>query len=315
MKLNRLVVLALLAIGLLAAVNILLERESLGENGIPQSASQSSSRDTIVVQQPVPMTDQSLETPDFYTAKINPIDGASLVFIPSGEFMMGAEINQTIELCFSYRDECLAEDFADEEPVHAVKLSSFWIFQHEVSNEMYRNCVDKGGCQIPALTDFYNDQEYSDHPVVYINWYAAADYCDWAGGRLPTEAEWEKAARGADQRFYPWGEVGNCQLANYKGCVVKMTNPINGLKEGASPFGVLNLAGNVAEWTADWYSTDYFSITPYINPIGPMAGEFKVIRGGSWKNPVFGLRTTNRAANFPEIFSTGIGFRCVIDHQ
>jgi formylglycine-generating enzyme required for sulfatase activity len=214
-----------------------------------------------------------------------------------------------------YREDCELEDFSDEEPAHVVNISSFWIYETEVSNEMYRLCVDQGGCRLPAFTDFYNDDQYADHPVVYVDWYAAADYCAWANGRLPTEAEWEKAARGDDGLIYPWGVTTDCELANFKGCSVEMTMPVDSFSNVSSPYRTVNMAGNAAEWTADWYDPEYYSDSSYLNPTGPEYGELKVIRGGSWKNIGLGLRAVNRSANYPEIFSSGIGFRCVIDDE
>jgi iron(II)-dependent oxidoreductase len=237
-----------------------------------------------------------------------------LAFIPRGAFEMGADAERSVEICLLYRDGCRAEDFADEEPVHLVELDSFWIYKHEVTNENYRLCVQSGVCGLPAFTDFYNHPDYADHPVVYVSWFAAEAYCEWAGGRLPTEAEWEKAARGNDGRIYPWGEEDvSCQLANLMGCSGEMTVSVGSYSSGASPYGVRDMAGNVAEWVADWYDPKYYDNSDDENPSGPETGEMKVIRGGSWKNPGVGLRSTNRGGNFPEVFSTGVGFRCVFE--
>jgi formylglycine-generating enzyme required for sulfatase activity len=245
---------------------------------------------------------------------VNPIDGAAVVYVPPGEFEMGAEPAHSFEICIQYRDGCDLTDFADEEPVHVVTLDGYWIYQNEVTNSNYRQCVEAGGCSFPAFTNFYNHTDYPDHPVVYVSWDASAVYCEWAGGRLPTEAEWEKAARGFDGRMFPWGEEEvACSHANLSGCSAEMTAPVGRSPMGASPYGALDMAGNVSEWVFDWYAPDYYSVSAEHNPIGPETGEMKVIRGGSWKNPGVGLRSTNRSANFPEVFSTGIGFRCVLD--
>jgi sulfatase modifying factor 1 len=245
---------------------------------------------------------------------INPIDGAALVLVPAGSFKMGADPQISYVICTEYRDDCQQDDFIDEQPVHTVSLDAFWIYKTEVTNRMYRACVESGGCVLPAFTDFFNDGPFLEHPVVYVSWYAASDYCSWAGGRLPTEAEWEKAARGDDDRMFPWGDdAADCPHANLDGCSPEMTMPVGSLAAGASPYGVLDLSGNAAEWVADWYDQKYYLLSPAENPQGPGNGELKVIRGGSWKNPGVGLRVTNRGANYPEIFSTGIGFRCVID--
>jgi formylglycine-generating enzyme required for sulfatase activity len=248
------------------------------------------------------------------SSNINSIDGAELAFIPAGVFEMGADAARSFEICILYREGCDLGDFADEEPVHSVELDAFWIYRQEVTNANYRQCVLSGDCSLPAFTDFYNDPDYADHPVVYVNWDAAVAYCEWAGGWLPTEAEWEKSARGTDGRMFPWGEEGvDCALANLSGCLIEMTAPAGSLPSGASPYDVMDMAGNVSEWVADWYSLGYYLDSPSKNPTGPETGEMKVIRGGSWKNPGVGLRSTNRGANFPEVFSTGVGFRCVLE--
>lgn len=246
--------------------------------------------------------------------KTNQIDGALLVYVDSGSFDMGAEPERSFDICINYRDDCSLEDFIDEAPVHEVVLNSFWIYAQEVTNEQYRLCVQGGGCNLPAFTDFYNHPDYADHPVVYVSWYDAKDYCEWGGGRLPTEAEWEKVARGEDGRMFPWGNLTvDCGFANLSGCSSEMTMSSGSLSSGASPYGALDMAGNVAEWVADWYDPYYYAESSNNNPAGPPTGEMKVIRGGSWKNPGVGLRSSNRGANFPEIFSTGVGFRCVLE--
>jgi len=197
--------------------------------------------------------------------------------------------------------------------VHTVYLNSYWIYQTEVTNAQYRLCVEAEGCALPSFLEFYDQKAFSNHPVVYLSWYDAEDYCQWAGGRLPTEAEWEKAARGDGERIFPWGDNPECGFANMKGCTQGLTAEVGSFPDGASPFGVMDLAGNAAEWVADWYSPVYYLEASSENPRGPSEGELKVARGGSWKNPFSGVRTTNRTANFPEVFSSGVGFRCVVD--
>ena len=247
---------------------------------------------------------------------LNPVDGTQLIVIPSGIFEMGADPQLGLEICKLYSPDCSLEDFADEAPLHLVDLSSFWIYRTEVTNLQYRLCVDEGDCSPPALPEFFLDDRFSEHPVVYVDWFSAKNYCEWAGGRLPTEAEWEKAARGTDGRLFPWGSEPECGLANVKGCTQGLTSPVGSFTEGASPYGVYDLAGNAAEWVSDWYSPTYYQESPNQDPVGPTTGEMRVVRGGSWKNPFTGVRSTNRSANFPEIFSSGVGFRCVVEpHQ
>ncbi len=246
-------------------------------------------------------------------ARVNEIDGMTLIRIPSGTFKMGMNAELSASLCVEFRTDCSVDDFADEEPAHLVKLESYWIYQTEVTNAQYRGCVEDGSCPLPALLEFFEDLLFGDHPVVYVDWYAAQAYCEYARGRLPSEAEWEKAARGTDSRLFPWGNTAECGKGNLKGCAQGLTTPVGSFPEGASPYGVLDLAGNVSEWVADWYSPEYYRDSPPENPSGPTEGEMRVARGGSWKNPFPGVRSTNRTGNYPEVFSTGVGFRCVIE--
>jgi len=247
--------------------------------------------------------------------EINPIDGAALNEIPAGSFEMGALPEAGLEICEISRGGCSLGDFMDESPPHQVWLDDFWIYQTEVTNAQYRLCVEAGVCELPAFLEFYDQHIFLDHPVVYVRWYDAATYCSWAGGRLPTEAEWEKAARGDDGRLFPWGNETECGFANLKGCTQGLTAEVGSFPEGSSPFGVQNMAGNAAEWVFDWYSPSYYELSPSDNPQGPAEGELKVARGGSWKNPYSGVRVTNRTANLPEMFSSGVGFRCVLTEK
>lgn len=266
------------------------------------------------------LTDPSPTTSPFpeasVTAKpglINPADGAELKLVPAGEFVMGAEPETALAICEATSVGCTLEDFLDESPPHAVYLNSFWIYATEVTNAQYRICVEAGVCSLPAFLEFYDQALFADHPAVYVSWYQAEAYCDWAGGRLPTEAEWEKSARGEDGRLFPWGDHPDCGYANLKGCTQGLTADVGTFPEGASPYGILDLAGNAAEWVADWYDPAYYAVSPPENPQGPAEGEMKAARGGSWKNPFSGVRATNRSANFPEVFSSGVGFRCVLE--
>ncbi len=242
----------------------------------------------------------------------NPADGAVLIDVPAGGFWMGAAPETGLAICEDSRAGCNLEDFEDESPVHLVELPGYLIYQTEVTNNQYQLCVDAAVCPLPAFLEFYSDQRFNDHPVVYVDWYSAKTYCTWAGGRLPSEAEWEKAARGADERIFPWGDEKVCGFANLKGCTQGLTMPVGSFPDAASPFGVLDMAGNAAEWIGDWYDPEYYTVSPLVDPIGPNGGEMRVARGGSWKNPFTGVRVTNRTANYPEVYSSGTGFRCVL---
>lgn len=243
---------------------------------------------------------------------VNDLDHARLVTIPGTTFSMGIDPEIALEKCQELGEVCAPSDFVDESPVHVVKVDSYSIYQFEVTNAQYRLCVDAGKCSFPAFTEFYNDKRFSQHPVVFVSWFAADDYCNWAGGRLPTEAEWELAARGTDGRIFPWGNEAACGHGNYSGCTQGLTAEVGSFPEGESPFGLYDMSGNVTEWVWDWYAENTYQQTETTTPGGPAEGELRVARGGSWKNPVWGARTTNRAANFPEVYSSGTGFRCVI---
>jgi formylglycine-generating enzyme required for sulfatase activity len=239
--------------------------------------------------------------------------GGPMVLIPAGEFMMGCNASM------DYQCE------NNENPYHRIYLDNYYINKYEVTNAEYRNCVAAGGCKEPEGEDRYRNLSWDNHPVVGVSWFYAADYCKWAGKRLPTEAEWEKAARGTDGRVYPWGyENANCNYAvicqltsnrswNY-GCDRKSTWPVGSKPNGASPYGVMDMAGNVGEWVNDWYGEDYYNNSPAQNPLGSRSGKNRVLRGGSWYSDPYALRTSSRQLNSePERKSEDLGFRCVRD--
>ncbi len=219
-----------------------------------------------------------------------------MIFIPAGEFLMGFDGNDI-----------------DQRPLHRVYLEAYWIDQTEVTNKQYLTCVEDGGCQPPDGAQYYRDETISDHPIVYVSWFDARDFCSWAGKRLPTEAEWEKAARGTDARNYPWGDTPpNKNLVNYFDHV-HQTTPVGSYPAGASPYGVLDMGGNVWEWVNDWYATDYYQTSNRKNPPGPKTGDRKVLRGGSWFSLLDAAVSTHiRKKRAPEIRDYGTGFRCAV---
>lgn len=232
----------------------------------------------------------------------DPVTNAPMVLVPAGPFSMGG-----------------AAGGEDSLPKHQVSLTEFYVDQYEVTNAQYRACVDAGACQPPASVasytreDYFTNPEFDDYPVVQISWDQAFTFCAWRDARLPTEAEWEKAARGSDGRTYPWGEGLDCSLANWatsSGTCVGDTAAVGSYPEGASPFGVMDLAGNVWEWVADWYAPDYYQDSPPENPHGPEEGELKVLRGGSWVSNELNLRAAFRNNLEPSSTSSNIGFRC-----
>ncbi len=243
---------------------------------------------------------------------LHPIDEMTLVYVPAGRFIMGVPPG-TIDA-----DET-------ENPMRAVFLDAFWIDQTEVTNGMYALCVLEGGCTVPSLQntltrqDYYANLSYAEYPVVNVTWEQAADYCTWAGRRLPTEAEWEKAARGTDGRTFPWGEApptcGHLRFGDpgpgQQSCG-EDTAQVGSFEIGISPYGAFDLSGNVWEWAADWYAADAYETAPDENPLGPPSGETKVLRGGAFNDGMKTVRATNRHHTAPNNPSYFIGFRCAI---
>lgn len=217
-------------------------------------------------------------------------DGMVQVYLPGGRFQMGG---------------LDADAQQDEKPPHFVTLGPYWMDKHEVTNGMYQLCVDAGACQPPRdfksqnRSSYFGNSEFADFPVVFVSWLDAKAYCEWAGRRLPTEAEWEFAARGnGDYRRFPWGDDSpTMTTANYDS-IVRDTTRVGSYPSGASPFGLLDMAGNVWEWVADYYDANYYSQSGDQNPAGPVAagvnGPRRVLRGGSWFDNFKELRVSNR---------------------
>ncbi len=257
------------------------------------------------------------ETPS--SQRVSSIDGMPQVYIPAGTFHMGG-----------YDVRAAPDEF----PAHDVTLDAFWMDQLEVTNAMYQLCVGAGACDLPQSlesqrrTDYYSNPEFKDYPVIYVTWGDANAFCGWAGERLPTEAEWERAARGDDLRTFPWGEdKPDDTFANFN-FIVRDTSRVGSYPLGASPFGILDMAGNVAEWTNDFYRSNYYSISESTNPAGPVAGSnfFRVVRGGSLGDAEINIRVPKRSSvlgsNLNAIpgskeylgeFSPRIGFRCAMN--
>lgn len=235
--------------------------------------------------------------------------------VPEGEFSMGSNDGNT-----------------DERPAHSVYLDAYYIDKYEVTNSLYEACVEDGVCDPPqdfssmTYSPYYGNPQFAEYPVIHVDWYQSQAYCEWRGARLPTEAEWEKAARGSEAYKYPWGNSFQCKNGNFDdllhldGYVIpggpncdgyKDTAPVGLFDGGRSPFDIYDMAGNVWEWVADWYDGNYYSDSPDKAPQGPTSGSARVIRGGAWdvantKN----LLTTRRIGYDPSTTANYLGFRC-----
>lgn len=241
-----------------------------------------------------------------YAVNLNPTDGAELVYIPAGEFPMG-------------NPGGVGDD--DEYPWHQVYLDAYYIYKNDVTVAQYRAfCAATDRVMPPGWPMFPGDKE-DNCPMTVVTWDDAHAYADWAGAQLPTEAQWEKAARGTDERLYPWGndwDSRNCACHENSVDVHghgKGTHPVGSFPLGASPYGALDMVGNVFQWCADWYQRDYYVASPPSNPTGPVAGSVHVLRGSSWG---YGgslkhyFRCARRSGHYPAGCYAYIGFRCVV---
>ena len=234
-------------------------------------------------------------------------DGAPMVLVLAGEFTMGSPEG---------------EGNADEHPQHVVELDDFYIDQYEVTVDRYQRFMKQKSHRQPKFWEHVDSQRDSQKPVVGVDWKDAQAYCEWAGKRLPTEAEWEKAARGTDNRTYPWGTFKpNSSTANfgkdlgYKNLYTERLKDVGTYQRGKSPYEVYDLAGNVLEWVADWYDKDYYQASPRKNPQGPLRGKSRTLRGGSWYNPSEHLASTLRFVLNPAHPSKLAGIRCAQDSE
>jgi formylglycine-generating enzyme required for sulfatase activity len=222
---------------------------------------------------------------------------AKTVDVPAGDFPMG---------CNSAVDMDCADD---EKPLHTVTLAAFKIDRTEVTQAQYAACVSAGACNAPSCSW---DCSKADNPATCLLQSDAKAYCAWAGGRLPSEAEWEKAARGSAGNKYPWGNSEpDCTLANMSGCGGAV-QPVGSLSAGASPYGALDMAGNVVEMVADWYDAAYYASSPSSDPTGPASGTRYGGRGGGFKSAALFQRTSKRDWYDLTDTAAGLGFRCAL---
>ncbi|MBN2500062.1 MAG: SUMF1/EgtB/PvdO family nonheme iron enzyme [Anaerolineales bacterium] len=266
--------------------------------------------DTLPPPEPTPIPS---ETPvselGIGSTLISEQDGMTMVYVPEGEFPMGSEIYA-----------------GSERPVHNVYLDAYWIDQTEVTNAQYAQFLNEMGNQVEEGSFWFNEgkieetdagwvilEGFGDQPATYVTWYGARAYCEWAGKRLPTEAEWEKAARGTDERLYPWGDdAPTCDLAQFDECNWE-TLPVGSYPDNASPYGALDMAGNVWEWVFDRYDSGYYGLSSSENPTGPEDATWRVMRGGAWDAAALELRTTIRFKVSLGWGGFSSGFRCVME--
>lgn len=235
--------------------------------------------------------------------KVNPVDGAKMLYIPAGEFTMGTDEG--------------GPDFSNARPSHKVFLDSYYIYKNDVTVAEYKKFCTATGHPMPRTAPPWGWDKV-DYPMVNVTWDDASAYATWAGASLPTEAQWEKAARGTDGRNYPWGndwDPSKCRCSAKTAGDAGSPSPVGSYPSGASPYGVMDMAGNVWQWCSDRYDAGYYKVSPFRNPTGPSSGTFRVLRGGSWfvsNEDDFRCAIRDDTYYFDPVFANdNVGFRCV----
>lgn len=274
------------------------------------------------------------------------VPGGFMVLVPGGYFQMGAAAESLVEECNLFREGCSPEWFVASEPIHEVLLGRYYIDAHEVTNAAYAVFLNEGASEnlcsdLDCLDEAQSELRLQDgrytmmdgtgsNPMAGVTWHGAAAYCEWRGGRLPTEAEWEKAAAwdwsGAIARRYPWGDTFDGGKVNFcdASCMEPQAHadfndgfpsvaPVMSFEAGRSAYGAYDMAGNLWEWVADWYDPNYYAQSSGANPPGAASGEAKVVRGGSWFDTGNFTASTIRFPSSPENADRTIGFRCATD--
>jgi formylglycine-generating enzyme required for sulfatase activity len=281
---------------------------------------------------PFELTPTSTELPmeDYSLPSTINSGGAEMSLIPAENFTMGVNVENALKECKKHRSDCQERWFEDESPSRVIYMEAFYIDRYEITNALYRVCEQAGECDPPtqvsssSRTSYYHDPQFDNYPVIYVNWDMADTYCRWRGASLPSEAQWEKAARGPGGWTYPWGDQFDSSRVNF--CDIncassgsnrdyddgyKDTAPVDSYYEGTSLYVVYNMSGNVWEWVDNWYA-----VYPGGNPTGSSYFEpletYRVIRGGSWDSTIDLLRAANRDPKKPFSAENNVGFRCAM---
>jgi len=282
---------------------------------------------------PVPTTPTPASETSGLAATMTGSDGVEMALVSAGEFVMGsssADIDMAVTMCRQSNENasCRSSEFTNEMPQRNIYISGFYMDVNEITNDQYRACVNSGVCRSPSSSrrdnrylpsNYYNVSRWGNYPVVRVSWADAVSYCQWVGERLPTEAEWEKAARGADDsRLFPWGNTFDGRKANTQERGGDQLYAVGSFGSGDSPYGIHDMAGNAWEWVNDWYDDTYYEYGPLADPQGPSSGSDKVLRSGSYSNFQQYARIANRgtAPYGGADESSGFrGFRCVVNAE